>query len=456
MAEVEVLPQGTLVEAIRSCVGSWMTHGEACAVALSGEQSFIHRLSLPVSARRQLAEILPFELEAHVPVDREELVMDHRLLTSTDPSQLSVLAVAARSEAVSERIALVRAAVGREPVRVGCGPLPLANLASAAPSLNGVHPVALVDLSANCTEVLILRRGEPVMARTLSRGLRDLPAGAPAMAAEIRQTLAAFVARQNSEPVHAIHLLGGSTIESAAPYLAHQLGTPVEPLKLELTGVSEGQLSAVPEYAKAIGLALGLRSARDPDLRRGGLAFAQRYDFLKEKAPVLGGLLGAIVISFLFSSWAELRALGKEREGLETALGAVTKEILDVEEKDPDAARLLLEGLTMQADADPMPRADAFDILVELSKAVPPEVMHDVEELDFQRGHLRLRGIVGTKAEADTIRAAIARWECARDVKIDKITRVINEDRQKYTLEMDLRCPEDVRAPKRASAGGDE
>ena len=35
-----------------------------------------------------------------------------------------------------------------------------------------------------------------------------------------------------------------------------------------------------------------------------------------------------------------------------------------------------------------MPRMDAFDVMVEISKAIPTSVTHDIEELDMQRGHV--------------------------------------------------------------------
>ena len=42
--------------------------------------------------------------------------------------------------------------------------------------------------------------------------------------------------------------------------------------------------------------------------------------------------------------------------------------------------------------------------------------------------------------------------KCLSDVKITKVSQVVNSTRQKYQLEADLKCPEDAAAAKRAEA----
>ena len=115
-------------------------------------------------------------------------------------------------------------ALGRSPERVGCGPLPLANLASLSPAFAEAGPLALVDLGAARTEVLIVGGGEPLSARTLSRGMADLPEGAPALAAELRQTFAAWLAT-GVEPIQRVWLLGFGALDPYGPaYLSQTLG----------------------------------------------------------------------------------------------------------------------------------------------------------------------------------------------------------------------------------------
>ena len=98
-------------------------------------RSVVHTLSLPASVQKQLDEVLPFELEAALPVDMAESVFDFRVRsaktgfdTTEATPQIAVLAMVARTEDVRARIELVKGALGQEPERVGAGALTLANL----------------------------------------------------------------------------------------------------------------------------------------------------------------------------------------------------------------------------------------------------------------------------------------------------------------------------------------
>ena len=129
LQEVEIASVPSLEEAVRAATFGLSTQIEAVGVALEGETTFTHRLKMPTTALKQIDEILQFELEAAVPVDIDELVFGHRLLKRKGPKDpLIVLASAARTAQVRERIALVKTAIGREPDRVGIGSLATANL----------------------------------------------------------------------------------------------------------------------------------------------------------------------------------------------------------------------------------------------------------------------------------------------------------------------------------------
>ncbi|MBX3126660.1 MAG: pilus assembly protein PilM [Polyangiaceae bacterium] len=453
MVEVETDRVGSVDDALRAVGVPTTQHGEGFAIALEGEQAFIHRLTLPATATKQIEEILPYEVEANIPVDLDELVYDHRLLRRAAPtSPLAVMTAAARIELVRDRIERVKSVLGREPDRVGVGPLSLANLASLSPELSGPGPIALVDLGGTRTEVVLLAYGEPVFARTLSRGVAGLPASAPALAAELRQTFASWVAH-DGEPVEVVHLVGaGADAPGAENYLSHELGLLIRPLpSLGLEGLTLDKLDVLPRFVKALSLALGAAGrGRDLDLRQGPLAFQRGYGFLKEKVPLLVGLGAAILISFSFATWAEMKALGRDHETLTRSLAALSKEVLGQPAETAEEAATLLQKAKAQDEKDPMPKLDAFDVIVELSNAIPMSITHDIEEFDMQRGHVKLNGVVSSAQDAQQIAAALGEVKCFDAVKIAKVSQVVNSDRQKYVLEFDVKCPEDTPKKKKA------
>jgi general secretion pathway protein L len=452
LVEIERDQLATLEEAVRASFLPLMPGGDSIAAAVDGEVAFVHRLRLPPAALKELDAVVPFELEAQVPVDIDDLVYDFALLSSQGRgAPVDLLAAAVRTTHVKERIDLLVRATSREPDRIGVGALPLANLATVMPLLQTEAHIALVELGDNGSEVVVLRRAQPVFARTLSIGVSGLPATAAQLSATLRQTMAA-AALQLSAAIETVYLTGqGALAPGAEAYLASELGIPASRLPAPaLEGLTTEQEEQFPRFARAIGMALGLRGrARDLDLRSGALSYQGGFTFLKQKAPMLAALIGVILLSFFFSTWAELRSLADEHEKLAGQLATITKSALGEETSEPDRAKELLDTASSRAETDPMPHIDGFDIMVELSKAVPEKIVHDVEELEFTREHLKIRGIVGSAAEAQLIADALKENKCFVDPKIGKVSQQVNGTRQKYLLESDLRCPEDVTAAKK-------
>ena len=434
---------------------------DGCAIALSGEKSFYRRLDLPAAAQKEIENVLAFELESTVPFEMDEAVFDHRTLRGTPghvgaAATIPVFAVLGRTEDVRARIAVAREALGIEPERVGSGPLPLANLLSVVPELEKPQkpgPFAILDVAEDTTEIVVILGGEAVFARTLSRGTSGLPESAHALARDLRQTLGAWRS-QGGQPLNAVYLVGvGAGAPGAAEFLATELGVTILPLpRPRLDGLTEQQAAEVPRFAKALGLALGLAGrARVHNLRRGALEAERSYPYLREKIPVLAGLAAVIAVSFGFSVLAELRALDAEKEMLSARLAVATRDVLGEEITDADKAREHLESSPGKADEDPLPRIDGFDVMVQLSKAVPKDMVHDVVELDVQRGKVAVHGVVPTVADSDTIAKAMREYRCFKDVKVARTTQY-GENKYKYQLDLELKCEDKKPKPKPADA----
>ena len=447
MVEVDRSQTTDLTEALREAALTMVQHGESVAIALDGTSAYIQRVELPRTALRQLDQVVPFELESRVPVELDELVHDYLMLRrQKNENAVHLLVAAAPLDRVRSVLQSCHAALGREVERVGCGALPLANLLGPMGEAGRSDmPQAIIDLGLRRIDVLVVQSGEAVYARTTSTGVAMLPEGATQIAASIRQTLLAYEA-QGGEPVTTIYLTGeGAGVNGAEAYLSTEVRTSVLPLPLpDGFDVAEAEQQNLPRFTKAIGVALGLGSRpRDPDLRQGPLGFQRGYAFLKEKAPILSGLVTAILISFAFAAWAEARALAKQHEALVAELGQITKVVLGEEVKDAEAAKDLLQKRRTLDDSDPMPHMDAFDVLVEISTQIPPAIIHDIEEFDMQRERVKLTGIVGSASEAQEIASRLKENKCFQEQRLGKVTQVVNSDRQKYGLEWDVRCPED-------------
>jgi general secretion pathway protein L len=456
VASVDVASGGTLALATRAAVAA-AVEGEpqgadSVAVAIEGWRAAIHRLVLPATAQKQLADVLAYELESQVPFDLEGAVFDWRLLErGAEEGQLPVVAAVGRVEDVRARIDLVKEALAQEPERVGVGAFALGALVPYLPGLSEGETVAVVDLGSNASEVLVLERGEPVFARTISTGTSGLPETAPRLARDLGVTFAAHQAQGGAAPSRVYLCGGGAFVSGAEGFLSGSLELPVQLLPeptLDLTGIPPDTVGSLPRYAKATALALSLAGrGAGMNLRRGPLAYERGFGWVRERIPVLAGLAAVILVSFVFSAWSRLHAVHKDRATLEAALGVVTKEVLGTEATSAQEAQELLSKEAALTDEDPMPHADAFDVMVRLSEAIPQSMKHDIDELDVQKGHVTVRGVVDSVQDAQSIASSLSDEKCLSDVKIKSTTQAVGSDRQKYVLEFDLKCPEDVKAP---------
>src|SRR5271170_600737 len=109
VASTEIAAGGSVVEAarvatLRALEGEAQTV-DATATAIDGSRAAIHRVILPSTAQKQLAEVLAYELGAQVPFDLESAVFDWRLLEhGGEEGQLPIVAAVARVADVRARI----------------------------------------------------------------------------------------------------------------------------------------------------------------------------------------------------------------------------------------------------------------------------------------------------------------------------------------------------------------
>ncbi len=462
-AIVELGPAMSEAEAIKvasaAALGPKSPTADAIAVAVDGAKTAVRTLTLPKSVEKQLTEVLPFELDSNLAFDIAQSVFDYRVLPPESPPRatMDVLVVVARTDDVRARIDLCKAALNAEPERVGAGPFPLTHVAAPL-AVTGQGPICVLDLGKTTSELVLIEDGDAVFARALSMGTQGLPGTAQKLARELRVSIAAYRAQGGKSPTKIYLAGGGAFVSGAQAFLSSELELPVEPLPqpaLDLSPLPPERIAEMPRFAKALGLALSLGSrAHVMNLRRGPLAYERGFSWLREKTPLLLGMAIVLLASFGFSGWAQLYAKGKEKVVLEQALGTVTKDVLGEETQSAQRANELLSSQTAINDEDPLPHADAFDVMVKLSEVIPQSMTHDIDELDVQKNHAVVHGIVQTVADAQSIASSLKTERCFTDVKVTRTNQVVGGERQKYVLEFDVKCPEDDKKPVKKKSDG--
>lgn len=431
--------------------------------AVNGENAFSHRLRLPESARKRLAELLPFELESVLPVDLDELVLDYVPLDTEAKSpgqEITVLSCAASIERVQEVLDLIQGATAHQPERVGVSSAELGQLAHRIAELRTAEPCAVVDFGYSGIDVCILRRGEVVMLRSVSGGVAGFPESAELSVNALRQTFAAFLAA-TGENVARVFIAGEGALMSGLPeFLAPRLEREVVVLPAAtIDGLLDHDLELVPLFGRALGAAIHGTRGKGLDLRKGPLSFERGYQHVKARAPLVAVLLSIVLVSFLFSIWAESRALAATNEALLDSLEVVTQSTFGFSTPDPDEAQVELEKARKIRPEDPMRYMDGLGVAVVLAEVLPKELIHDVEEFDFDQGRdaakskLKIRGQVGSADDAQKVAQLLNDHRCIEDAKITKLTQVVNSEKERYSLEALVTCPEDPSSAKEKKSG---
>ncbi|APS00025.1 pilus assembly protein PilM [Pajaroellobacter abortibovis] len=450
----------TLGETIKRAIASLLLSSDVLqqdgiAIALHGSQTAIRNIVFPLQTKRRLKEILPFELEGELPFDLSEAVFDYRILDQRkDPSSLSLIVGIARIEIVKRWIEMVQQAIAVEPHVVGVGAFPLVHLSPFISKQSQEEPIAFLDLRQEDSDLLILVNNKPVFARTLSSGTNHLLDGSTLLTHDFSLSMAGYQAAGGVLPAQLI--LCGDAIHSL-DQLSEQFKIPTEIFSLSNSEKGERLLlnetinpGDLPKFAKAIGLALSLRTnSQALNLRQGSLAYERKFEWLKTQIPVLVTMGLIVWLHLLFSLGAHMYVASKEEKRLVDSLSAVTREVLGEETQDAVQANELLSSLMNIQDQDPMPHADAFDVMVRLAEVVPPSMVHNIEELDVQKGRVVVHGIVSSIPEAQAIASSLSKLACFSDVKIASTHQAIGSERQKYTLEFEIKCPIDVKSKKK-------
>ena len=429
------------------------------AVGLGTERLFFHRVSLHQAVMKQVEEVLLFEIESLLPIDIEDVVFDYRTLPKHESGdQFVVTVAAARTTDVESLITSTESAIGVPPKKVVAGASSLSNLGGVCASFRGQETTLILELGQNRSDVALLFGGYTLAMRSLPVGLQDLPNAEVRLCSLAKQTLAAWKAAGIPEPVR-VHVLGAGFLDEFSQGFEAAVGLPVQMLaQLEAEIAPSVDIAQINSWIKPLSLALSMRGrSHDLDLRKGPLSFGQSYEFLRAKAPVLIAAFAGIFISFLFFAWAKTYSLTQENEAQEARLLEDAREVLGVEVADVAEVIERLDSKEGSGLKDPQPLMDAVGILSEYSKLVSFDITHDIEEFDISREKVRVEGLVDSAAEAQQIVEGLKKHECFDEVKMNRVSQLINSTRQKYSLEFVATCASTERsssgkAAKRGSA----
>lgn len=430
-----------LREAISKVMAQASRPPDRIIAALDGEAASLRLIDLPAGVEKKIAEVLPGELEAVLPFDIEDAVVDYQIVGRGDTT-IQLMTVAAPRENVSERLRQLQDA-GADPRELAVGAAAFDGLAGLIGESLADRTVLVIDVGSVCTDFAVLMNGQCTFARTLSGGMDLVESGRRAqLGAALQRTLASYKAQRAEEP--SIILLSGETapMETARQWLSEQLG--IECGTVPVPRAVGADDDTAPKFAKAAALAArAITRKKHLDLRQGEFASKAAAGEIRKHLRLIAVCVAAVLLSAIVSLGARYRVASAEHEALMDKLAEVSQDLLGEEARSALYAReLLVAGPRID---DPLPRFDAYDVLEAISESIPADIPHDTRRLlieiddDGVTGRFEIQGTVGSIAERDRLVEELQSHRCFADVEKGSISTAVG-DRKDYKVTVKVEC----------------
>lgn len=245
---------------------------------------------------------------------------------------------------------------------------------------------------------------------------------------------------------------GGSRLSGIADYLAARLGIPVELLDVRgALGTMPCRVPSVgPEYAVAVGLALGLirRGAAIPlNFRTGEFAYHGDIQVYRGEVTRIAVGLAAVFALAIVGSIIRYSMISAEERNLNKAFCTATQKIVGREICDPTAALATLKQAPGAVEGVVIPPYSAAFLFDVVSKMVGSEIDVSFQELDFKvDGRAAEPDKMSGKGEAasfETIESFLARLKsepCVTDAEVSKQRKNSDNSRVEFSFSAKLSC----------------
>jgi general secretion pathway protein L len=359
-------------DALRRLLARQPLAADAWIVSLRRDDTYLTPLTLPFGNIKEVQPILLPQLDGRIPVEADEMFID-AMIGGPAPEGGFLVHTAALAPSLMAAFLSDLAAVGIDPRIVDVQPWSLCGAPGIQTDSTG--PVAVLDIGAEKSSVVVVSGGRMEFARVVSTGgetltralatefhlpedraregkhreaaiLAPLPAGATpaddaasvseslrrALKPLVRAVRASLLAHSTAfrEPVTALRVVGGSSVlPGLDTFLSAELGVPCSVVTIPVTGAAAAEFA--PHVSRfALATALALRLTQQPvasrfNLRKGSFAWRGSFEFIQSQVPALLAAAAAFVLCLGAMYAGRLVLLNSEASRLDEALAEMTE-----------------------------------------------------------------------------------------------------------------------------------
>jgi type IV pilus assembly protein PilM len=165
-----IMNQTAVVDAIRSLKNALKLKVKEVATAISGHSVIIKKIKVPPMTPEELEEQIPWEAEHHIPFSKDDVEIDHQLVsTQNSQGQMELLLVAAKKEVVSDYTMVIREAK-LQPMVMDVAAFTVQNAFEVNYETTGDEAVALINVGAALSNINIVAGGTSAFTRDVTVG----------------------------------------------------------------------------------------------------------------------------------------------------------------------------------------------------------------------------------------------------------------------------------------------
>lgn len=412
--------RAALTAAVRSFLDDNKIDTDRVFVSVPRSQAIVSRLSLPAAVKTDLSQVIEFEIDRLLPLERDEVYFDHLVRETPDKIEVLLMSMPRRTaaeilDALEEGGARVRSLVST--------PLAIHDFVEFGPNDDEAPTVAFID-DAGTFELAQMAGGELVASHVLQSSEVE---SAAAVQALVGREVAAM-GGGTAEP----HVYGISISEEGAD---DRLPPDLVDSGRELLRSVEGALvtpegffdTASPVLVPAIGAALGAVREGATSLN---LLPAEERRAVEEGAPVVTFFLAAVLVvvtlvwvaSAMVKDHVVLAGLQTELERLEPQIRRVHANV--------DEAAALRQDLEVLTKSDGTRNAL---FLQELTKVVPTDAY--LTTFRMRNGRVELEGFA---TSASDLVPVLEKSRLFKNAQFTSPVTKVQNNQERFSLTTDL------------------
>jgi general secretion pathway protein L len=456
-ALVELEQEEGLETALNALFDKMALSGSGCSVSFQMNRVSFRNLSMPFKDKKKITQTLGYELEPLLPFPIETIATDYVMAINGDENR--VLTASVQQDKLEDYLKIL-AKHNLDPDIVDVDGVPTAALLWK--DEDETANILLIDIGSKTTSAILMIDATVVLVRSFPFGgdtftdsiakskkvtkpeaeslkcqedangfVQIVKPVVESFCQSIRNTLHAFryQVRRDAFPERVVLTGGGALLPGLENMMAEHLELPVEVLELTRQAALEFKADSSNTWNPMRmngALALALRDPKNKNgfnFRVGRFSKTKKYEQIKGEAKRIAVYMGALLLAFSCSWFADYYVLKKQYDHLQTEITSIFKKTFPEVQRIVDPIHQMKVKIKEAKEATLLPAESLVqrasgDILRDIALHIPKTANADLSSLVIDEEKIRVKGLTDTFNTVDEIKNGLEESIYLKDVSI--------------------------------------